>query len=666
MRRIAWVGLVVGAILAGACGGKGDEHHYPCGGGHDCGCTWCDGGPQFDVKHQEDAPRCGNQVCDPGEDCLTCAADCGHCSDVIPPERRIDWAPGIPGGIPDRTTVCARVTEPPYGAKGDGTTDDTAAIQAALDACPDDQVVEIPAGTYHVTGVLTIPRSITVRGAGPGQTVIDAFGTTWDGVLKFGPGGSPDYWYADNFATNVTGGATKGSWSITLADVSHVTVGDYLMIDQQNDPAFVTIHGYEGDCTYCSRENGNRAMGQNVEVTAVDTATGTVTFLPALYWTYDPALAPQAVPWPMGLKWAGAEDLTVRCNNTGYRTNFMMAACAYCWLRNVEGDYTDGDQVDIIASFQCEVRDSTFHDSFNKGPGQTDNDVFLADKTTATLVENNVIRRLHTGIMFDWGSAGNVVAYNFLESFWGDQVPNCSFGSLSNHGAHPMMNLYEGNVATKFAADGIHGGSSHGTLFRNWWAGSDLACEPMTGPRGPLDPARCWTMWQQVRAIDLDFGSVYHNVVGNILGSTYFQSPHCFPYYVDPSGGCENSAAGEYMTVATHAADVYTTPYVFRLGYAGAGPNAAFESDAPAMTLLNHGNWDFVTQTQKWDPSLGPSNLPPSLFRACKPGWFGDRPWPPIEPGGANPAAIELTIIPAGYRFAYGTAPPGATDEQCQ
>ena len=227
-----------------------------------------------------------------------------------------------------------------------------------------------------------------------------------------------------------------------------------------------------------------------------------------------------------------------------------------------------------------------------------------------------------------------------------------------------MMNLYEGNVATKFAADGIHGGSSHGTLFRNWWAGSDTACEPMPGPRAPVDPSDCWTMWQQVRAIDLDFGSVYHNVVGNILGSSYFQSTHCFPYYVDPSSGCENSAAGEFLTVAP-TADVYTTPYIFRLGYAGAGPNPTFESNAPYTTLLNHGNWDFVTQSQQWDPALGVSTLPASFFRTCKPGWFGDRQWPPIDPG-TDPAAVDLTVIPAGYRFANGAAPPGASAAPCQ
>src|SRR5690349_2540064 len=69
---------------------------------------------------------------------------------IIHSDRRVDWHPGIPGGIPNRTTICAKVTDPPYSAKGDGVADDSAAIQAALDACPKGQVVLAPAGTYRL------------------------------------------------------------------------------------------------------------------------------------------------------------------------------------------------------------------------------------------------------------------------------------------------------------------------------------------------------------------------------------------------------------------------------------------------------------------------------------------------------------------------------------
>ena len=73
--------------------------------------------------------------------------------DIIPADRRIDWSPGIPGGIPTYP-VGINVKDAPYSAKGDGVADDTAAIQAAIRACPAGKAVFLPAGTYRTTSEL--------------------------------------------------------------------------------------------------------------------------------------------------------------------------------------------------------------------------------------------------------------------------------------------------------------------------------------------------------------------------------------------------------------------------------------------------------------------------------------------------------------------------------
>lgn len=51
-----------------------------------------------------------------------------------------------------------------YGATGDGTTDDTLAIQAALDACEPGNTVYLPAGQYRTSAPVTIPPYVTLQG----------------------------------------------------------------------------------------------------------------------------------------------------------------------------------------------------------------------------------------------------------------------------------------------------------------------------------------------------------------------------------------------------------------------------------------------------------------------------------------------------------------------
>jgi len=101
-------------------------------------------------------------------------------ADVMPPERRTTWNPGIPGGIPARTTVCATVSAAAYG---NGVMDATAGIQAAIDACPPDEVVRLSAGEFAVNGTdpIRINKGIVLRGAGASQTRLTKTTTTAEG-----------------------------------------------------------------------------------------------------------------------------------------------------------------------------------------------------------------------------------------------------------------------------------------------------------------------------------------------------------------------------------------------------------------------------------------------------------------------------------------------------
>lgn len=56
-----------------------------------------------------------------------------------------------------------------YGAVGDGTTDDTIAVQAAITATPYGCVTYFPFGVYNISNTLTIGNNITLQGNGSGS-----------------------------------------------------------------------------------------------------------------------------------------------------------------------------------------------------------------------------------------------------------------------------------------------------------------------------------------------------------------------------------------------------------------------------------------------------------------------------------------------------------------
>src|SRR5438874_4480222 len=62
-------------------------------------------------------------------------------SGIISPSRAIDWSnAGVPGGIPNRSNICATLNP---GASA-------AQINSAIAACPSNEVVFLNAGTYNI------------------------------------------------------------------------------------------------------------------------------------------------------------------------------------------------------------------------------------------------------------------------------------------------------------------------------------------------------------------------------------------------------------------------------------------------------------------------------------------------------------------------------------
>jgi hypothetical protein len=120
-----------------------------------------------------------------------------------------------------------------FGAVGDGIADDTAAIQAAINAA---YSVFLPSGTYRITSPLVIPTGttgMTLRGAGRGRTIIKNEGT--------------------GIAIQSVGNGSTGNWNITISDLTvrgqaGTTIGIFfdLTYHSQIERVEVSNHGGTG------------------------------------------------------------------------------------------------------------------------------------------------------------------------------------------------------------------------------------------------------------------------------------------------------------------------------------------------------------------------------------------------------------------------------------
>ena len=185
--------------------------------------------------------------------------------EIIPADRRIDWSQaGIPGGIPNRTTICATFNP---GAPA-------AQINKAIAACTNG-VVYLNAGTYTLSSGITFggTSNVTLRGAGPDQTILAFTGTDTCGGVSANVciHGASRVWSGSVPSANIrnwTAGYAKGTTQITLDSTAGLKTGTILILDQLDDtidPGGVLV----SDATGFTIEGGapgraNRAQQQFV------------------------------------------------------------------------------------------------------------------------------------------------------------------------------------------------------------------------------------------------------------------------------------------------------------------------------------------------------------------------------------------------------------------
>jgi hypothetical protein len=304
---------------------------------------------------------------------------------------------------------------------------------------------------------------------------------------------------------------------------------------------------------------------------------------------------------------------------------------------------------------------------------------------SSSLIEDNIIYKAFPLIEINHGSAGNVVAYNYLE----DSGPGCALNV--NHGPHNYLNLYEGNISPNFQADGYFGSVSDDTVFRNWFHGKRSAeASPswsmslnrftrnysvignlLAGPiscgnpnmgngayTGTAQPSKGknWADWDPVTGTTIhgELTERTTDTAGTITLSAGSVTPGQAPF-MSPGGWV---MVGK---VEGKVAAVDTTPWGTKLPPAGSkltifpGPGGFQELDLDVRaTAVIKGNYYESARGIPDEESLGATVLPASLYRAEKPAWFGDLAWPAFDPKAPNRGA---DAIPAGRRFKQGGHP---------
>lgn len=568
--------------------------------------------------------------------------------DLIPASRLVDWIPGVtvgvPGGIPRTRTNLIDVTQPPYSADKSGATDAAAAINAAVEAAVEEDVVYLPEGTYRIdTGIGMGPTrpNITLRGAGMDTTIIDC--RSPNGCMGLGGGG-----YSVVAEASITGGLEKGSTELTVGDASLFTVGRIAKILLANDPnkAVVSVASFP------------ELAAQQVMITAT-TAT-TVSVSPPLYGDYS-RLFPRLVVIADQTNFVGFEDLTLDASNGTAQVGIGISQCYGCWVDNVKIRHPSNYALALGESLHCEVRRSYLDEQLGTGSNHAG---LLMGAASACLIEDNIIYKFFPHMEINAGCSGNVFAYNFTDQNAVDPPTYMGAYINSNHAPHNQYNLFEGNIAALFESDGYFGGESDETLFRNWLYGADDVQNTF------------------VRALQLNRFSRNFSVIGNVLGRTNDKNgaPMEFSYDNSDGNGTWGGAGGTRILYMLGLPNIGNGG--FNGAYAqisqgqpwaewsslltsawgggpGSGSSQELDLDVPASTILK-ANWNAADKGIRASESIGDATLKDSLYRGCKPSWYGDLTWPAFDPNNPNES---YDAIPAGYRFVHKTAVPGATTD---
>jgi hypothetical protein len=246
-----------------------------------------------------------------------------------------------------------------FGAKGDGSNDDSAAFLAAI-ANTRSGAIFIPAGRYKITKILEINKpGIVLRGEGPEKTILVCpiplneiqpdWGATssgirtsnysWSGGIVWFQGNNPRKWIARS-----TTAAKRGDREILLQSVPKgLSPGDWIEISLRDDSAKSLLdHLYSGDSGKLnSISHSNHTTSFVSRVTKIKGKV--LTLERPLRTDLRPEWKPQISTFNPTVSHSGIEELAFEFPQRSYGGHFTELGfnavsfnnVVHCWARNL-------------------------------------------------------------------------------------------------------------------------------------------------------------------------------------------------------------------------------------------------------------------------------------------------------------------------------------------
>jgi hypothetical protein len=559
------------------------------------------------------------------------------------------------GGIPNLTTQCGATVSP----RGGGL-DDTANIQAAISACPPNQVVQLSAGTFTVASTanasgIGTPNlqmgPMVLRGMGPTQTILNKPNGATLGTFNPGPNPSPiidmSGFPGSGTIAPLTVDAMHGDSSVHVSNASAYHVGEILLLDEASGAAFQPDHVVENTGQIFAAPDyrvawniHNPSMGGDddmsvtgffqvhadhptSEIHQISGISGnTITFDSPLTISYRVSHGAQVMSLIDHSVQVGVEELALSGGDSG---NITLRGISYSWLKHVESTLYLNGGIQLVSAFRSQLEQVYVHNAAWPVPGGAGYNISVDSGSSEILIQNSISVLGNKVIVMRAAGAGSVVAYNYMDkNFIGMQDTWVEIGQNASHLSGPHHVLFEGNWCFNADSDQTHGNAIYMTHFRNWLTGfrtsftdylTSTVINDAGGGNGPMraGAAHAYAYW--------------HSFIGNVLGTSG-----------QMTGWVENGVGGS---------NTFPPTAIWTLGVVDISPQG--HDPTVVTTTIRDGNWDYVTNSQKWFNTPGQFVIPASLYLSAKPAFFGANPWPWV-----NPATGATFVLPAKARYDAG------------